>query len=155
KTKALSVDGRCKAFDASADGMGRAEGCGVVILKRLSDAIRDGDRVLAIIRGSAVSHDGPSSGFTVPNPHSQEDLIREALHNAGVSPEEIDYVEAHGTGTALGDPIEMEALAAVFGPGRLQSKNLTVGSVKSNIGHSESAAGVAGLIKLVLSLQHE
>ncbi|SCL23249.1 Acyl transferase domain-containing protein [Micromonospora pallida] len=155
RTKALSADGRCKTFDASADGYGRGEGCGVVVLKRLSDAQRDGDRVLAVIRGSAVNHDGPSSGLTVPNGLAQQDLIRAALADAGVAPADVDYVEAHGTGTSLGDPIEVDALAAALGKDRPAGRPLLVGSVKTNIGHLEAAAGIAGLIKLVLALRHE
>jgi len=154
KTRALSPDGRCKAFDASADGIGRGEGCGAVILKRLSDALRDGNRVLAVIRGSAVSQYGHSRGFTVPNPRAQEALLREALSDGGVDPGEVSYIEAHATGTPLGDPIEMQALGEVYGPNRPIGRKLTVGSVKGNIGHLESAAGVAGLIKVVLALQH-
>ncbi|MFN3647968.1 MAG: SDR family NAD(P)-dependent oxidoreductase [Armatimonadota bacterium] len=147
----LSPDGRCKAFDASADGFIRGEGCGVVVLKRLSDAERDGDRVLALIRGSAVNHDGRSGGLTAPNGPAQVALLRQALHSAGLSPEQVSYLEAHGTGTALGDPIELHALAEVFA-GR--ESPLWVGSVKTNLGHLEAAAGVAGLIKTVLALQH-
>jgi acyl transferase domain-containing protein len=154
RTKALSPDGRCKTFDASADGMGRAEGCGVVVMKRLSDALKAGDRIACVIRGSAVSHDGRSGGFTVPNPGAQEALIREALENARVQPKEISYVEAHGTGTALGDPIEMAALAAVFASEKSDRDKLLVGSVKTNIGHAESAAGMAGLIKVALCMRH-
>lgn len=148
----VAPDGRCKTFDASADGYVRGEGCGIVVLKRLSDAQKSGDRVLAVIRGTAVNQDGASSGFTVPNGVAQQALIRRTLDAAGVAPHEIDYVESHGTGTALGDPIEAGALGAVLGkaPGRTQP--LLLGSVKSNIGHLESAAGVAGLIKLVLAL---
>ncbi|MFI6230390.1 SDR family NAD(P)-dependent oxidoreductase [Micromonospora echinospora] len=155
KMKALAVDGRCKTFDASADGYGRGEGCGVVVLKRLSDAQRDGDRVLAVVRGTAVNHDGPSGGLTVPNGLAQQALIRAALADAGVEPGDVDYVEAHGTGTSLGDPIEVRALASVLGKGRPADRPLLVGSVKTNIGHLEAAAGVAGLIKLVLALRHE
>ncbi|MFG1954464.1 type I polyketide synthase, partial [Micromonospora sp. NPDC048830] len=154
RTRALSPDGRCKTFDASADGYGRGEGCGVVVLKRLSDARRDGDRVLAVVRGSAVNHDGPSSGLTVPNGLAQQELIRSALADAGVEPGEVDYVEAHGTGTPLGDPIEVDALAGALGRGRAAGRPLLLGSVKTNIGHLEAAAGVAGLIKTVLALRH-
>ncbi|WP_438004842.1 SDR family NAD(P)-dependent oxidoreductase [Sorangium sp. So ce321] len=148
----LAPDGRCKTFSADADGYGRGEGCGMVVLKRLSDAARDGDRVLAVIRGSAVNSDGRSAGITVPNGKAQEAVVRKALASAGLSPGDIDYVEAHGTGTALGDPIEVEALAAVYGEGRPGGRPLKIGSVKTNIGHLESAAGVAGLMKVVLSL---
>ncbi len=151
-SRMLAPDGRCKTFDASADGFARGEGCGVVVLKRLSDAQADGDRVLAVIRGSAVNQDGPSSGLTAPNGPAQEAVIREALVHAGVAPHEVGYVEAHGTGTQLGDPLEVQALGAVFGNEREQP--LWLGSVKTNIGHLEAAAGITGLIKLVLSLQH-
>ena len=153
RMRALSPDGRCKAFSAQADGYGRGEGCGVVVLKRLSDARRDGDNILALIRGSAVNHDGPSSGLTVPNGLAQEVLIRQALSNAQVEPRQIAYVEAHGTGTSLGDPIEVEALNAVFGE-ETRENPLLIGSVKSNIGHLEAAAGIASLIKVILALQH-
>jgi acyl transferase domain-containing protein/NADPH:quinone reductase-like Zn-dependent oxidoreductase/acyl carrier protein len=150
----LAPDGRCKAFDAAADGMVRAEGCGIVVLKRLSDATADGSRILAVIRGSAVNQDGPSSGLTVPNGPAQEAVIRQALRAAGVAPAEVQYVETHGTGTTLGDPIELEALDAVFSEGRAGDAPLIVGSVKTNVGHLESASGVTGLLKVVLSLQH-
>jgi acyl transferase domain-containing protein/acyl carrier protein len=155
RARALSPDGRCRTFDASADGYGRGEGCGVVVLKRLSEAVAAGDRLLAVIRGSAVNHDGRSSGLTVPNGTAQEKLLRRALENAGVNPAEVSYVEAHGTGTPLGDPIEVHALAEVLGRGRPPERPLLVGSVKTNIGHLEAAAGVAALIKVVLSLSHE
>ena len=147
-------DGRCKTFDESADGFVRSEGCGMVVLKRLSDALSDGDRILALIRGSAVNQDGASSGFTVPNGLAQEAVIRQALRVAGVEPAAVSYVEAHGTGTSLGDPIELESLDAVLGQGRAPDRPLIVGSVKTNLGHLESAAGMAGLIKVVLALQH-
>ncbi len=150
----MAPDGRCKTFDTHADGFVRGEGCGLIVLKRLSDARADGDTVLALIRGSAVNQDGRSSGLTVPNGIAQQAVLRKALSNAGVAPSEVSYVEAHGTGTALGDPIEVEALGAVLGKGRTADQPLTLGSVKTNIGHLESASGIAGLIKVVLSLQH-
>jgi myxalamid-type polyketide synthase MxaB len=148
----LAPDGVCRAFDAAASGMVRGEGCAVIVLKRLSDALADGDAIRAVIRGSATNQDGPSSGLTVPNGPAQAALIRGALDGAGLSPNDIDYIEAHGTGTPLGDPIELRALADVFGAGR--DRPLIVGSVKSNIGHLEACAGVAGLVKVVLALQH-
>lgn len=151
----MAPDGRCKAFDASADGFVRSEGCGIVVLKRLDKALVDRDRVLAVIEGSAANQDGRSSGLTVPNGRAQEALIRKALTSAGLSPGDIDYVEAHGTGTALGDPIEVDALGAVFGPERDPGRRLKVGSVKTNLGHTEAASGVVGLIKCVLALQYE
>jgi len=153
KARMMAADGRCKAFDARADGFVRGEGCGVVVLKRLSDAVADGDRVLAVIRGSAVNQDGRSSGLTVPSGPAQEAVIRQALGQASIDGAAIDYVEAHGTGTSLGDPIEAHALRTVLGPGR--ATPLVLGSVKTNVGHLEAAAGIAGLIKVVLSLQHE
>jgi myxalamid-type polyketide synthase MxaE and MxaD len=152
--KALAKDGRCKAFDAAADGYVRGEGVGIVVVKRLSAAIRDGDRIDAVVRGTAVNHDGPSSGLTVPNGLAQEAVIRQALRDAHLSPGQISYVEAHGTGTALGDPIEIHALSQVFQEDRAADRPLQVGSVKTNFGHLEAAAGVAGLIKVVLSLKH-
>ncbi|GAB2626314.1 hypothetical protein GCM10027168_67580 [Streptomyces capparidis] len=154
KFAGVSPDGRCKTFDASADGYGRGEGAGIVVLKRWSDARRDGDNVIALVRGTAINHDGRSSGLTVPNPAAQQSVIRAALEQAGIAPGDVDYVEAHGTGTALGDPIELRALQAVIGKERPEDSPLLVGSVKTNIGHLESAAGVAGLLKLVLALQH-
>ncbi|HXA52824.1 MAG TPA: beta-ketoacyl synthase N-terminal-like domain-containing protein, partial [Candidatus Acidoferrum sp.] len=150
----LSRDGRCKAFDADADGFVRGEGCGVVVLKRLSDAVAAGDRIQALIHGSAVNQDGRSSGITAPNGPAQQAVIREALADGGVLPADVDYVEAHGTGTSLGDPIELQALNAVLGEGREYGSKLSVGAVKTNIGHLEAAAGIAGLIKVVLSMQH-
>ncbi|CAJ1498964.1 SDR family NAD(P)-dependent oxidoreductase [[Mycobacterium] kokjensenii] len=149
----LAPDGQCKTFDAAADGYVRSEGAGVVVLKRLSDAQRDGDRILAVVAGSAVNQDGPSSGQTVPSGPAQQKVVRAALASARLSPGDIDYVEAHGTGTALGDPIELDALSAVFGD-RGSSAPLVLGSVKTNLGHLESASGVAGFIKTVLSVQH-
>lgn len=154
KLRALAADGRCKTFDAAADGYGRGEGCGVVVLKRLSVALADGDHILALIRGSAVNQDGRSSGLTVPNGLAQQAVLRAALANAKVEPAQISYVEAHGTGTPLGDPIELKALATVLGQGRSDKHPLMVGSVKTNIGHLEAAAGIAGLIKVVLAMQH-
>jgi len=153
QTRMLAPDGRCKTFDAAADGFGRGEGCGVVVLKRLSQAQADGDRVLAVIRGSAVNQDGPSSGLTAPNGPAQEAVIRAALAHAGLQPQQVGYVEAHGTGTALGDPLEVQALGAVFGPGRAVERPLCIGSVKTNVGHLEAAAGITGIIKLVLALR--
>ena len=154
QTRMMAPDGRCKTFDASADGYVRGEGCGIVILKRLSDAILDKDRILAVIKGSAVNHDGLSNGITAPNGLAQQAVIRQALKNAGVAPAEISYIEAHGTGTALGDPIEIRALKAVLMQERSPQQLCGIGSVKTNIGHLEPAAGIAGLIKVVLSLQH-
>ncbi|MFI0406066.1 acyltransferase domain-containing protein [Actinomadura sp. 3N508] len=150
----MARDGRCKTFDAAADGYGRGEGCGIVVLKRLSDAARDGDRVLAVVRGSAVNSDGATNGLMAPNPAAQESVLRDAYAAAGIDPREVDYVEAHGTGTLLGDPIEANALGAVLGGGRRASRPLLIGSVKSNLGHLEAAAGIAGLIKVVLALSH-
>jgi acyl transferase domain-containing protein/acyl carrier protein len=152
-SRALAADGRCKAFDAAADGFGQGEGCGMVVLRRLSDAIGRRDTILGLIRGSAVNHDGHSSGLTVPNQAAQEQVIRDALANARVEPSEIGYVEAHGTGTPLGDPIEIEALAAVLCRERSRDQPLRVGSAKTNFGHLEAAAGIAGLIKVVLALR--
>ena len=155
KAHMMAADGRCKTFDSRADGFVRGEGCGIVVLKRLSDALANGDSILALIRGSAVNQDGRSSGLTVPNRGAQEAVIRQALASARVEPLEMGYIEAHGTGTQLGDPIEANALAAVLGPGRAMDNPLLVGSIKTNLGHLESTAGIAGLIKVVLSLQHE
>ncbi|HEY9669421.1 MAG TPA: SDR family NAD(P)-dependent oxidoreductase, partial [Coleofasciculaceae cyanobacterium] len=151
----MASDGRCKTFDASADGYVRGEGCGVVILKRLSDALRDEDNILAVIKGSAVNQDGLSNGLTAPNGPSQQAVIRQALENAGVTPEQISYVEAHGTGTSLGDPIEFRSLKAVLMKERKPDQPCWLGSVKTNIGHLEAASGIAGLIKVVLSLSHQ
>ncbi len=155
KIQALSPTGRCQAFDANADGMVRGEGCGVVVLKRLSEALKNGDNILAMIRGSAINQDGPSSGLTVPNGPAQESVIRQALANAKIEPAQIDYVEAHGTGTTLGDPIEARALGNVFATNRPQNKPLLIGSVKTNLGHLEASSGIASLIKVVLALQNE
>lgn len=150
----LASDGRCKTFDASADGFVRGEGCGVVALKRLSDALADGDEIWALVRGSAVNQDGRSVGLTAPNPRAQQRVVRAALADAGLDPSRISYVEAHGTGTPLGDPVEIEALAAVVGQPREDGLPCAIGSAKTNIGHLEAAAGVAGLIKVVMSLRH-
>ncbi|MEW5860129.1 MAG: type I polyketide synthase, partial [Cyanobacteriota bacterium] len=151
----MSADGRCKTFDASADGYVRGEGCGVVVLKRLSDALRDEDNILAVVKGTAVNQDGLSNGLTAPNGPSQQAVIRQALENAGVAPAQISYVEAHGTGTSLGDPIEVKSLKAVLMQGREPDQPCWIGSVKTNIGHLEAAAGMASVIKVVLSLQHQ
>ncbi|MCB0167206.1 MAG: SDR family NAD(P)-dependent oxidoreductase [Anaerolineae bacterium] len=153
KMKALAPDGRCKTFDAAADGYGRGEGCGIIVLKPLSAAVAAGDNILALIRGSAVNHDGPSNGLTAPNALAQEAVIRQALTKARLRPDEVHYVETHGTGTILGDPIEVQALNRVLGTDR--QTPLFIGSVKANFGHLESAAGIAGLIKSILSLQHQ
>lgn len=151
---ALSPSSRCKAFDASADGYVRGEGCGIIVLKRLSAAEAHGDSILAIIRGSATNHDGRSSGLTVPNGQAQQAVIRQALIDARLEPAQVQYIEAHGTGTPLGDPIELRAINAVLGVGRGQDAPLIVGTVKTNIGHLEAAAGIAGVIKVVLAMQH-
>jgi acyl transferase domain-containing protein len=143
-----------KTFDATADGFGR-KGCVLLVLQRYSDALAAGDQVLSLVRGSAVNQDGPSSGLTAPNGPAQESVIRQALTRAGLAPGDVDYVEAHGTGTSLGDPIEVQALAGVFGSSRADGDPLLVGSVKTNLGHVEAAAGVTGLLKLALSLQHQ
>jgi acyl transferase domain-containing protein/SAM-dependent methyltransferase len=153
KARMMAPDGRCKTFDASADGYVRGEGCVVLVLKRLSDAQAQGDRVLAVVRGSALNQDGRSGGLTAPNGPAQEDVIRAALASAQVAASDIGYVETHGTGTPLGDPIEVGALGAVLGAGRAADRPLVIGSVKTNIGHLEAAAGLAGVVKVVLSLQ--
>lgn len=150
----LAPDGRCKTFDAAADGYVRGEGCGVIVVKRLEDAIRDGDRIRAVIRGSAINQDGASGGLTVPNGIAQQRVIADALQRAGIAPGDVGYLEAHGTGTSLGDPIEAQAAGAVLGTGREASRPLLIGSVKTNIGHLEAAAGIAGVIKVILSLEH-
>ena len=152
---ALSPDGRCKSFDAAADGYGRGEGCGAVVLKKLSDARRQGDAVLAVVYGSAINHDGPSSGLTVPSGAAQQALLRQALASANLAAADVSYVEAHGTGTPLGDPIEINAIGAIYCQGRPPEAPLKIGAVKSNIGHLEAAAGIAGVIKVLLALQHE
>ncbi len=154
RLKALSPTGRCHTFSQDADGYVRAEGCGLLLLKRLSDAERDGDKVLALIRGSATNQDGQSNGFTAPSGPAQEAVIQRALRMGNLGPASVDWVECHGTGTSLGDPIEVQALASVYSKERRQSSPLVLGSIKSNIGHAEAAAGVAGVIKAVLALQH-
>ncbi len=151
----LARDGRCKTFDARADGIVLGDGCGVVALKRLSTALADGDNILAVIRGVAVNQDGKTNGLTAPNVLSQQALLRSALRDGGLEPTQITYVEAHGTGTSLGDPIEIEALSQVVGGPRPAGNRCAIGSVKTNVGHLGAAAGVAGLIKVALCLQHQ
>ena len=150
----MAADGRCKTFDAAADGYVRGEGCGLVLLKPLSAALREGDSIFGVIKGSAVNQDGRSNGLTAPNAQSQQAVITQALKSARLRPDQISYIEAHGTGTALGDPIEVNAIKAVFEPGRSRQNPLFLGSAKTNIGHLESAAGIAGFIKVLLSLHH-
>lgn len=154
KLQALSPEGYCKSFDASADGLVRSEGCGVIVLKRLSDAIAADDNILAVIKGSAINQDGKSNGFTAPNGLAQQKVIKTALENAQLTPDQVDYVEAHGTGTPIGDPIEIEAINAVYGQAHSMDTPVWVGSVKANIGHAEPAAGMASLIKSVLVLNY-
>lgn len=155
KMKALSPDGRCKSFDASADGLSRGEGCGMIVLKRLSDATKDGDPILAIIKESAVNQDGKSNGLAAPNGLAQRKVIKSALSRAGIKPDAVSYIEAHGSGTPLGDPIEMNAIGSIYGQNRDSDNVIYVGSVKANIGHLESAAGVASIIKTVLAINNK
>src|SRR5215203_3635339 len=150
----MSPTGQCHTFDASADGCVRGEGCGVAVLKRLTDALRDGDRVLAVVRGSAVSQDGRSNGLMAPNPAAQMAVLRAAYANAGIAPRDVDYVEAHATGTLLGDPIEARALGTVLGRGRPADAPLLIGAGKSNLGHTETAAGTVGVATAVLAPSH-
>ncbi len=154
RLRALSPTGRCHTFSADADGFARAEGCGMLVLTRLEDAQRKGYKILAVLRGSAVGQDGHTNGFTAPSGPAQEDVIHRALKQARVEPATVDVAECHGTGTTLGDPIEVQALASAYGKGRSAEHPLILGSIKSNIGHAESAAGVAGVIKAILALQH-
>ncbi len=155
KLNTMSSTGRCRAFDAQGDGYVRSEGGGVIALKRLADALRDGDRIYALIRGSAVNNDGASNGLTAPNPKAQESVLVDAYHAAGMAPTDVHYIETHGTGTPLGDPIEAKAIGKVLAGELRAQEKLRIGSVKTNIGHLEAAAGVAGLIKVALSMHHE
>lgn len=156
RARMMSFDGKCKTFDVTADGYVRSEGCAMIVLKRLSDALKDGDNILAVIMGTATNQDGRSNGLTAPNGKAQEAVIRAALDDAQIKPADVSYVETHGTGTSLGDPIEVRALGGVFSEGRSKRENpLMIGSVKTNVGHLEAAAGIVGLVKVVLSLQNK
>ena len=151
----LAPDGRIKSFSQDADGYARSEGGGMLVLKRLSDARRDGDEIFAVIAGSAVNHDGRSNGLLAPSPDAQAEVLRKAYKNAGINPRDVDYIEAHGTGTILGDPIEADALGRVVGRGRPADRPALLGAVKSNVGHLESAAGAASLAKMALALRND
>jgi acyl transferase domain-containing protein/NADPH:quinone reductase-like Zn-dependent oxidoreductase/short-subunit dehydrogenase/SAM-dependent methyltransferase len=155
KNRMMAADGHCKTFDASANGYVRGEGCGIIVMKRLSDALADGNSILAVIRGTAINQDGASSGLTAPNGPQQEAVIREALSNGGIDPLDVTYVETHGTGTSLGDPIEVQALAASLCKSRPANQPLLIGSVKTNVGHLETAAGMAGLVKIIMAIKHK
>jgi acyl transferase domain-containing protein len=150
-----SATGQCHTFDESADGYVRGEGCGAIVLKLLDDAVRDKYEMYAVVHGVGVAQDGTSASLTAPNGRAQERLLRATMNDAGLSGADVDYLEAHGTGTALGDPVEMGALSRVMGEGRLDHHLLVMGAVKANIEHLEPAAGMAGLIKAILVLQHE
>lgn len=151
----LSPDGRCYTFDKRANGYARGEGVGCVVLKPLTDALRDGDTIRAVIRGTGSNQDGKTSGITLPNPDAQEALIRDVYEAAGLHPRETSYVEAHGTGTSAGDPLETRALSKVFCKDRAPDKPLIIGSIKSNLGHLEGASGIASVVKTVLMLENE